>query len=118
MSLQYSVIGLICFDKIADSQILGWSGHHPDTMATRQLASSASVLARRSLLGAWRTPKQLGIIARLYSASKLHELDASQLSITRTSTPKELKPPEELVFGHNFTDHMLSCEWTASQGRK
>ncbi|KAL8748596.1 MAG: hypothetical protein Q9184_007196 [Pyrenodesmia sp. 2 TL-2023] len=38
------------------------------------------------------------------------------LSIIKTTTPKELVPPEELVFGRTFTDHMLSIEWTASEG--
>jgi branched-chain amino acid aminotransferase len=87
-------------------------------MATRQLPFTASALARRSLLGAWRTQKSLGITPRLYSSAKLQGLDASQLSIMKTTTPKELRPPEELVFGHTFTDHMLSCEWTASRGKE
>lgn len=36
--------------------------------------------------------------------------------MTTTTTPKDLLPPEELVFGRTFTDHMLSIEWTASEG--
>ncbi|GAB7350865.1 hypothetical protein MBLNU459_g1389t1 [Dothideomycetes sp. NU459] len=47
---------------------------------------------------------------------KLKSIDASQLSITKTTTPKDLMPNEELVFGRYFTDHMLSLEWTASEG--
>jgi branched-chain amino acid aminotransferase len=86
-------------------------------MATHQLAFTASALGRRSLLGACRAQKSLGLTARLYSTAKLQGLDASQLSIAKTTTPKELTPPEELIFGHAFTDHMLSCEWTASQGK-
>lgn len=43
-------------------------------------------------------------------------LDPSKLSITQTITPKDLVPPEQLIFGRNFTDHMLSAEWTASDG--
>lgn len=61
-------------------------------------------------------------------------LDPSKLSITKTTTPKELIPPQDLVFGRNFSgetsfhlwgtqtltigyvDHMLSMEWTASDG--
>ncbi|KAI9677058.1 MAG: Mitochondrial branched-chain amino acid (BCAA) aminotransferase [Caeruleum heppii] len=50
------------------------------------------------------------------STPKLADIDASQLSVTKTTTPKDLVPPEELVFGRTFTDHMLSLEWTASQG--
>ncbi|OBT40894.1 branched-chain amino acid aminotransferase [Pseudogymnoascus sp. WSF 3629] len=54
--------------------------------------------------------------ARLYSTSKLAEMDASKLTITKTTTPKELIAPKDLVFGHTFTDHMLTCEWTAEKG--
>jgi branched-chain amino acid aminotransferase len=61
----------------------------------------------------WRA----NVVARLYSTSKLQGLDASQLSIAKTTTPRKLLPPEQLVFGHSFTDHMLTCEWTASQGK-
>ena len=63
---------------------------------------------------------------------KLQDIDPSKLSITKTTTPKQLVPPAELVFGRTFTgilfiltphftlltvtDHMLSLEWTASEG--
>ncbi|KAL4929595.1 branched-chain amino acid aminotransferase, cytosolic [Aspergillus undulatus] len=43
-------------------------------------------------------------------------LDASKLTITKTTTPKELLPSKDLVFGKTFTDHMLSVEWTATDG--
>ena len=48
--------------------------------------------------------------------ARLPNIDPSKLTITKTTTPKQLVPPEELVFGRTFTDHMLSIEWTASQG--
>ena len=48
--------------------------------------------------------------------AQLPDIDPSQLSITRSTTPKEIVSPEELVFGRTFTDHMLSIEWTAAQG--
>ncbi|KUJ20776.1 branched-chain-amino-acid aminotransferase [Mollisia scopiformis] len=50
------------------------------------------------------------------STIKLQDIDPSKLSITKTKTPKELVPPNELVFGRTFTDHMLSLEWTAADG--
>lgn len=53
---------------------------------------------------------------RFYSTPSLAAIDASKLQITKSTTPKELTPPEDLVFGRSFTDHMLSCEWTASSG--
>lgn len=48
--------------------------------------------------------------------SRLPDIDPSSLSITKTTTPKQIIPPEELVFGRTFTDHMLSIEWTVKQG--
>lgn len=48
--------------------------------------------------------------------AQLPDINPDALSITRTATPKQVLPPEELVFGRTFTDHMLSIEWTASQG--
>lgn len=50
------------------------------------------------------------------SDPRLSTIDASQLTITTTTTPKEITPHSELVFGRAFTDHMLSLEWTASDG--
>ncbi|KAG9959822.1 branched-chain amino acid transaminase, partial [Aureobasidium melanogenum] len=47
---------------------------------------------------------------------KLTTIDTSKLTITKTTTPKELIPNDELVFGKHFTDHMLSLEWTATDG--
>ncbi|KAK4993898.1 branched-chain-amino-acid transaminase bat2 [Elasticomyces elasticus] len=41
---------------------------------------------------------------------RLQAIDPSQLSISKTTTPKDLVPNEELVFGRTFT------EWTASEG--
>ncbi|KAJ5149355.1 Branched-chain-amino-acid aminotransferase [Penicillium atrosanguineum] len=50
------------------------------------------------------------------AASQLSALDASKLTVTKTSTPKELTPNKDLVFGKTFTDHMLTIEWTAADG--
>ncbi|KAF4217904.1 hypothetical protein CNMCM8980_008222 [Aspergillus fumigatiaffinis] len=49
-------------------------------------------------------------------ASQLAGLDPSKLTITETTTPKELLAPKDLVFGKTFTDHMLSIEWSAANG--
>ncbi|KAJ5179683.1 hypothetical protein N7492_002893 [Penicillium capsulatum] len=50
------------------------------------------------------------------AASQLPGLDASKLTVTKTSTPNEITSPKDLVFGKTFTDHMLSIEWTATDG--
>jgi len=72
-----------------------------------------------------------------HAALTTQEIDATRLSIQRTLKPKDLLPSEDLVFGRNFTgssfefltiykppkkltieftDHMLSIEWTATDG--
>ncbi|KAL8243817.1 hypothetical protein R6Q59_010076 [Mikania micrantha] len=61
-------------------------------------------------------------------------IDVSKLEITKTITPKEVMPNQDLVFGRTFTgsytkapqhtqirltnppDHMLAIEWTAAKG--
>ncbi|PIA12824.1 branched-chain-amino-acid aminotransferase [Coemansia reversa NRRL 1564] len=43
-------------------------------------------------------------------------IQASLLQKSLTTAPKALVPKEELVFGHVFTDHMLTIEWTAKRG--
>lgn len=56
-------------------------------------------------------------ISRRYLASMTQApLDASALKITKTTTPKQKLPNNELVFGKTFTDHMLEIEWTAEKG--
>jgi branched-chain amino acid aminotransferase len=42
------------------------------------------------------------------SIKNLPGLDPSRLSITETITPKELVPPEELIFGRTFTGKALA----------
>lgn len=50
---------------------------------------------------------------RLFSSTRLSSqvspLDFSKLTISKTQTPKELPPPEELVFGKTFTGKSLMC---------
>eukprot|EP00937_MAST-01D_sp_MAST-1D-sp2_P001605 g1605.t1 len=53
---------------------------------------------------------RLGV--RCLSAS----LDASQLTIERTTSPKAKQPKEELAFGASFTDHLLEVDWDADAG--
>ncbi|KAL1917373.1 uncharacterized protein VTP21DRAFT_5029 [Calcarisporiella thermophila] len=54
------------------------------------------------------------LLQRQYSARST--FSAKDLKITPTSNPKPLVPNNELVFGHTFTDHMLSVEWAAGKG--
>ncbi|KAK2626193.1 hypothetical protein QTJ16_004455 [Diplocarpon rosae] len=85
----------------------------------RQLRLTAARCKRSPsrLLGAvCQQARFYSIHAEAASTTKLQEIDPSKLSITKTTTPKELVPQNELVFGRTFTDHMLSLEWTASTG--
>jgi len=80
-----------------------------------------SVLQRFSPKGircmqANRAQRLYSIQADDASDPRLKAVDPSRLSVQKTTTPKNLIPNEELVFGRSFTDHMLSVEWTASEG--
>ncbi|KAH7925655.1 branched-chain amino acid aminotransferase II [Leucogyrophana mollusca] len=43
-------------------------------------------------------------------------LDASKLKITLTQSPKALVPPEQLRFGHTFSDHMIFAAYDPVTG--
>ncbi|OUM53085.1 hypothetical protein BVG19_g2334 [[Candida] boidinii] len=52
----------------------------------------------------------------LRMSSTLAKLDSSKLKITKTETPKDKLPNDQLVFGKSFTDHMLAIEWDQKSG--
>lgn len=73
---------------------------------------SLQQLTRRKAFSKLATPWALSSSTRLWQrsfsasaapASQLPGLDASKLTVTKTSTPKELTPPQDLVFGKTFT---------------
>ncbi|KAK5987841.1 Protein TWT2 [Cladobotryum mycophilum] len=85
----------------------------------------SSILSRTALLSATRASRLAPVCrpARLYSikaeaasSAQPRPLEASRLNITKTSKPKPLSKPEDLVFGKEFTDHMLAIEWNKEQG--
>lgn len=78
-------------------------------------AASRSARALRCL-NAQPARRNYALQAADASDPKLSSIDASQLEITKTTTPRDLLPNDQLVFGRTFTDHMLSLEWTASEG--
>ena len=43
-------------------------------------------------------------------------LDASRLKVEKNPNAGTPPPPEKLVFGRTFTDHMLVVPWTAEGG--
>ncbi|EED23733.1 branched-chain amino acid aminotransferase, cytosolic [Talaromyces stipitatus ATCC 10500] len=76
------------------------------TSKTRYTASSlSSSLWKRSYS-----------IKPISASTELPALDPSKLEITKTTTPKDLTPNSQLQFGKTFTDHMLTMEWTATDG--
>ncbi|PBP15796.1 branched-chain-amino-acid aminotransferase [Diplocarpon rosae] len=82
----------------------------------RPIAARCKRSPSRLLGAACQQARFYSVHAEAASTIKLQEIDPSKLSITKTTTPKELVPQDELVFGRTFTDHMLSLEWTASTG--
>lgn len=52
----------------------------------------------------------------MQAAGALAPLSLQGLDVTRTQNPKPLQPLKDLVFGKTFTDHMMSVEWTATEG--
>ncbi|KAN0085107.1 Aminotransferase [Elaphomyces granulatus] len=79
-------------------------------LSGRHVASSQNSLANR-------LSRQFYSVKPVSSTtSNLPDLSPLKLAITKTTTPKKPIPPQELVFGRSFTDHMLSVEWTASDG--
>ncbi|KAI0082212.1 branched-chain amino acid aminotransferase II [Panus rudis PR-1116 ss-1] len=46
----------------------------------------------------------------------LPDIEVSRLEVIPTSQPKPIPSPSNLVFGHTFTDHMLTIPWSSSSG--
>ncbi|GFZ50541.1 Branched-chain-amino-acid aminotransferase [Saitozyma sp. JCM 24511] len=46
----------------------------------------------------------------------LPDIDSSLVKITTTTTPKTRPPSSKLIFGHTFTDHMLTIPWSSATG--
>ena len=107
-------------------QLPSWQFAFPQTrhgfLSLRQMLPRRSILAAPSAR-AWASQRGLASQRRTYSIAapdaadpKLQAIDLSKLQVQKTTTPKELMSNNELVFGRYFTDHMLSLEWTASNG--
>ncbi|KAI1078882.1 branched-chain amino acid aminotransferase [Whalleya microplaca] len=69
-----------------------------------------------SVLPATQISRWYSIKPEAASTAKQLDLDPTKLSITKTTSPKTLTDPAKLVFGREFTDHMLTIEWTATDG--
>lgn len=47
---------------------------------------------------------------------QLPDLDSNLVKITKTESPKKRPASSKLVFGHTFTDHMLTIPWNSASG--
>ncbi|KAJ1895003.1 branched-chain-amino-acid transaminase bat2 [Kickxella alabastrina] len=56
------------------------------------------------------------VSSRYAAPPSLAGIQASQLQKTLTTSPKPILPKEDLVFGHTFSDHMLTVDWTSTKG--
>jgi branched-chain amino acid aminotransferase len=72
-----------------------------------RLLSSLSHCAPRStaapLSASLRCRRAYSIHADASVGAKIKDIDPTKLTITETTTPKDLLPPEELLFGRNFS---------------
>ncbi|KAI1123112.1 branched-chain amino acid aminotransferase [Nemania abortiva] len=85
----------------------------------RALRASAPSAARRRpshALPAFHAARWYSIQPEAASTAKPLDVDPAKLIIQRTTEPKALLDPSTLVFGRNFTDHMLTIEWTQTDG--
>ncbi|KAI0594153.1 branched-chain amino acid aminotransferase [Biscogniauxia sp. FL1348] len=83
----------------------------------RALRAPASLRSSQILpLQTWQTTRWYSIKPAAASDAKVLDLDPTKLSIKKTEKPKTLVDPAKLVFGREFTDHMLTIEWTSNDG--
>ena len=73
----------------------------PAATMLRQLRPRSAFKLPSRLITSWE--RSYSIQAESASTIKLQDIDPSKLSITKTTTPKGLVPPNELVFGRTFT---------------
>lgn len=80
-------------------------------------------ILRRSGVSAWGACTPSATISRPYHSDPMtgeptgyHDLDASALVIQQTKSPKQPPPSSTLVFGHSFSDHMLTVSWNSASG--
>ena len=78
-------------------------------MLARPVARPASVLRMQST-SAVHTDPMTG------ETTGHNDIDAAALIVEANTAPKQPPPAASLVFGHSFSDHMLSVPWNSSSG--
>lgn len=104
--------------------------------ASRSLCFTSNASFVSKSVSPWRCRRCYSVQSQEEELTRLPDINPGTLSITKTTTPKRVVPPEELVFGRTFTgrlnftyptnaastnegapvDHMFAIEWTASDG--
>ncbi|KAK1925683.1 putative branched-chain-amino-acid aminotransferase 2 [Papiliotrema laurentii] len=91
----------------------------------RSLAASTRALSRAAIrrtalpaltpiaTRAYRQPTRDVMTGELI---QLPDIDASLLKVEKNTKPKTRPPSSKLVFGHTFTDHMLTIPWSTATG--
>jgi len=51
-----------------------------------------------------------------FSTQFTPDIDSSKITVERTKKPKPKSPKEKLVFGKEFSDHMLEIDWERNKG--
>ncbi|ETO17754.1 branched-chain amino acid aminotransferase family protein [Reticulomyxa filosa] len=75
---------------------------------------SNSKVGFRSTVNYHRTPITAIKNARCFSST--NDIDFKKLIVKKTTSPKTKSPYEKLVFGHEFTDHLLEIDWVKEFG--
>ena len=55
------------------------------------------------IISQWHRRRPYSIQSQEEAIARLPDINPGALSITRTTTPKQILPPEELIFGRTFT---------------
>ncbi|KAJ3097364.1 branched-chain-amino-acid aminotransferase [Phlyctochytrium bullatum] len=57
-----------------------------------------------------------GFASQSSGSGDIRDISYKDLKITVTQNKKTIPPNKDLIFGHTFSDHMLSVEWKATKG--
>lgn len=83
------------------------------SVVTSKKASHSGVMARKSQVRSFSSSSPTNAVG---GSAVNKKIDASQMEVTKTTTPKEKVPFEQLKFGHTFTDHMLEVDYSPEEG--
>ncbi|KAI9187995.1 branched-chain-amino-acid transaminase bat2 [Blastocladiella emersonii ATCC 22665] len=106
-----------CTHAMSRNLLLGSSG-----AAARRLLASMSAASPAVARANVARPVAMRTAARAFAAASASpqpsaaDLSSAKLQITKNTKPKPLVPLKDLVFGKEFSDHMLVIEWDAAAG--